>query len=279
MDDTKKTDSVYGFLWTRSVSTIPVARWHFHNMQEVITEPIVRGKLGIEVGAGCGYDTYYMAKADPSCHIVGMDLSDGVFMAKKVVEGLRNASIVRGSALNIPAKDNTFDFAYSFGVLHHTPDPAKGISEAVRVIKSGAPVFLYLYEDHSENIFKNFMLKLVTAARRITVKLPPKALFALSCVLSPVVYLAFTVPANIFKHFKATYPLYEKMPFNFARAPFSLRGDIYDRLSAPTEYRFSRPELQRTLERNNVTGVVITRLKATAGWVAWGFKKGPNYAQ
>jgi ubiquinone/menaquinone biosynthesis C-methylase UbiE len=279
MDKIQKTDKVYGYLWTQSVGHVPIPRWHYHAMQEVISEPIVRGRRGIEIGAGCGYDTYYLAKKDPACHIVGMDLSDGVFTAKKVVEGLGNASIMRGSALNIPAKDNMFDFAYSFGVLHHTPDPEKGISETVRVIKAGAPLFLYLYEDHSENMVKNWLLKMVTAIRQVTVKLPPKALYVLSCILSPVLYLVFTVPANIFKHLKATYPLYEKMPFNFAKAPFSLRGDIYDRLSAPIEYRFRRQELKQALERNNVTGVVITRLKATAGWVAWGFKKGQNDAR
>ena len=242
-------------------------------MQEVITEPIVRGKLGIEVGAGCGYDTYYLAKADPSCRIVGMDLSDGVFKAKDVVAGLNNASIIKGSCLDIPAKDNTFDFAYSFGVLHHTPDPVRGLREMVRVVKKGAPIFVYLYEDHADEPMKKNLIRMTTAVRRITVKLPPRLLYIFTCILSPFVFVAFTVPAKVFKIFKATRGLYEKMPFNFARSFFSLRGDLYDRFSAPIEYRFGKEELRKDLEDTGLKEIRITRLNAIAGLVAWGYKK------
>lgn len=272
MNTTEMTGNAYGFLWTKSVGNTPHPLWHFHYMQEVITEPIVRGKFGIEVGAGCGYDTYYLAKADPLCHIVGMDLSDGVFMAKEVVSGLNNASIIKGSALDIPARDNTFDFAYSFGVLHHTPDPVRGLREMIRVVRKAAPIFVYLYEDHSDSPLKKNLIKITTIIRRITIKLPPRLLYAITCVLSPFVFIAFTVPARIFKTFKSTYGLYEKMPFNFARSFFSLRGDLYDRFSAPLEYRFGKEELRKALRDCGLKDIQITHLKAIAGLVAWGYK-------
>lgn len=272
MNTVEKTGDAYGFLWTKSVSSIPHPLWHFHYMQEVITEPIVRGKSGIEVGAGCGYDTYYLAKADPSCRIVGMDLSDGVFKAKEVVSGLSNAYIMKGSALDIPARDNTFDFAYSFGVLHHTPDPVRGLREMIRVVKRSSPIFVYLYEDHSDNLLKKNLLKIVTTIRRVTVKFPPRFLYVITCILSPFVFIAFTVPAKIFKRFKSTYGLYEKMPFGFARSFFSLRGDLYDRFSAPLEYRFGKEELRKVLQDCGLKDIQITHLKAIAGLVAWGYK-------
>jgi hypothetical protein len=62
------------------------------------------------------------------------------------------------------------------------------------------------------------------------------------------------------------------MPFNFAGTPFSLSGDLYDRFSVPIEYRFSRSELYDLFEKFGFFNIAITRLKNSAGWVAWGYK-------
>jgi hypothetical protein len=62
------------------------------------------------------------------------------------------------------------------------------------------------------------------------------------------------------------------MPFNFARTPFSLRRDLYDRFGAPIEHRFSRRELGEVLVRNGFRRIKIKRMRDTAGWVAWGYK-------
>ena len=45
----------------------------------------------------------------------------------------------------IPLPDDSADFGYSLGVLHHVPDTQKGILECVRKLKPGAPFLLYLY--------------------------------------------------------------------------------------------------------------------------------------
>ena len=39
----------------------------------------------------------------------------------------KNLLAIQGDALQLPFKDDVFDFAYSIGVLHHTPDPGLGI--------------------------------------------------------------------------------------------------------------------------------------------------------
>jgi ubiquinone/menaquinone biosynthesis C-methylase UbiE len=52
-------------------------------------------------------------------------------------------------AENLPYKDNYFDFIYSWGVLHHTPDTQKAIDEAFRVLKSGGEICVMLYNRKS----------------------------------------------------------------------------------------------------------------------------------
>lgn len=46
----------------------------------------------------------------------------------------------------MPFEDETFDILYSNGVLHHTEDWKKGISEQLRVMKPGAWGWQYLIE-------------------------------------------------------------------------------------------------------------------------------------
>src|SRR3990167_7413472 len=83
----KKTGNIYGFIWKKEKGRAVPERWHFHDMQELICEPIVRGEIGIEVGSGCGYDTYIMAKANSSVKIFSLGLSDGIFVNNELTKG------------------------------------------------------------------------------------------------------------------------------------------------------------------------------------------------
>ncbi len=271
MNTAKKTEKTYGFLWARQKS-LPPQKWHFNAMQEVIDEPIVKGNIGIEVGCGCGYDTYIMANANPAVRIVSMDISEGIHKAKELTRSMRNVSLVRSSAMNIPVRDGVFDFAYSFGVLHHTENPGKGFIEIARVLKKNASVFMYLYEDHRANPFKYHAIKFTSQIRKITTRMSPRTVYLLSCLLSPFIFIIFTMPSKAMMNFRATRRFGEKMPFNFGTDLFSLRGDLYDRLSAPLEYRFGRRDLGEALERCGFRDIRITRLDKTAGWVVWGRK-------
>lgn len=274
MNSIKETGEVYGFLWNKSKGypSFP-AEGHFTYIQEVIAEPIVRGYVGIDIGCGMGQDTYLMAKSNPGVLVIALDLSDGVYKTRELIGGMNNAGVIKGSAMALPIRSEALDFAYSFGVLHHTPEPETGLSEISRVLKKGSPVFLYLYEDHSDNIFKYFVIKAVTVLRKVTIKIPRKILYALSFMASPFVFIIFSCPAIILSKFKSTRKFAENMPFNFGRSPFNIQADIYDRFGAPIEYRFSRIAVYDMLIRCNFYNINIGRLKDTAGWVVWAYKK------
>lgn len=272
MDKAKKTMDLYGFLWTRSERDDLYNNSHFDNMQQVITEPIVRGSMGIDIGSGCGYDTYIMAKRNPLVKIISLDISDGVYKTKQLTYGLNNVRVIKGSVLNLPIKNDTFDFAYSFGVLHHTREPEYGLREINRIIKKDAPAFLYLYEDHSENSMKHYAIKIISIYRIITTKIPQRILYFLCYLASPFIVLAFSYPSRILRKFKATQSLSQKIPFNFGTHLFSVAGDLYDRFGAPIEQRFSEQEAYNMFIKCNFYNVYITRLRDAAGWVIWAHK-------
>lgn len=273
MNEIKRTQEVYGFLWDRGGKNgAAPQRWHFHDMQETVPEPIVKGKIGLEIGCGYGYDTLIMAKNNPEVKILSFDISDGVFRNREMTASLKNVFLIKASALNIPLKDNAFDFAYSYGVLHHLPDPETGIKEINRVIKKNAPLFLYLYEDHARNKLKRAALRMVNILRHVTTKMPAKLLYLLSYLASPFIVILFSFPAMVLAGFKTTSRLSDKIPFNYGTHLFSVAADLYDRFGTPIEHRFSREEIIDLFDRTGFSGINIAKIKSKAGWVIWGYK-------
>lgn len=56
-----------------------------------------------------------------------------------------NVKLMQGNVLQLPFGDNSFDYVHSHGVMHHTTDWKKGVSEMARVLKPGGTLYLMLY--------------------------------------------------------------------------------------------------------------------------------------
>ncbi len=265
------TARLYSHLWSQA-SPGTLTRTHLHNVEEALGEPVVQGKIGLDAGSGSGKDTAMMARRHPSVEVISLEVSEGVYETRRRTEGLPNVHVVRASVLALPLRSGVCDFGYSFGVLHHTSDPRRGLQEIVRVLKTGGRASLYLYEDHADNLFKAIPLKLVAALRRVTTRLNTRVLSGLCYFFSPFVVIAFSIPAKIMFRYRATCHLAERMPFNFGTSLFSVHGDLMDRFGAPIEFRFSQARLLALLRACDLTGLRTTKMKDTAGWVASGKK-------
>lgn len=106
-----------------------------------------RGQRVLEVGVGLGADHEEFARA-------GADLF-GIDLTERAIERTRERFRLLGLESNLqtadaealPFADQAFDVVYSWGVLHHSPDTRKAISEVHRVLKPGgrARVMIYNY--------------------------------------------------------------------------------------------------------------------------------------
>lgn len=109
----------------------------------------IEGKSAIDVGCGGGRYTVALRLLGAG-EVTGYDISaTGLADAKKRVEAsdIKNVSFQQGNVLSLPFEDNSFDIVYSNGVLHHTEDWEKGVSELVRILKPGGLGWLYLIEN------------------------------------------------------------------------------------------------------------------------------------
>ncbi len=114
-----------------------------------------RGKRVLEIGVGLGADHQQFAQAGAMLH--GCDLtSRAVEHTRRRLQlfGLRS-ELRQADAENLPYPDESFDFVYSWGVLHHSPDTPKAIAEVHRVLKPGGEARIMVYHKYS---FVGYML-------------------------------------------------------------------------------------------------------------------------
>jgi SAM-dependent methyltransferase len=108
-----------------------------------------RGKKVLEVG--CGMGCMAMNWARQGGQITAVDLNPvSVAQTRRRFELFDLPGDIReADAENLPFPDAAFDFAYSWGVLHHTPGTARAIAELHRVLKPGGRVGVMLYNRNS----------------------------------------------------------------------------------------------------------------------------------
>jgi ubiquinone/menaquinone biosynthesis C-methylase UbiE len=125
--------------------------------RELRTIPNGLGKY-LEVGCGQGVDSYFIcSNLNNHDDYTAIDFSpESVGRAEKYlieageVFDLKTKPVFsHGDVLNLNFKDAEFDFVYSMGVIHHTPNPQQAINEVFRVLKSGGQAKIFLYRRNS----------------------------------------------------------------------------------------------------------------------------------
>ncbi|MGI9301730.1 MAG: class I SAM-dependent methyltransferase [Gammaproteobacteria bacterium] len=103
----------------------------------------------LEIGTGVGSDHFRLASQGN--RMTALDLSREHLRHTSrhlELEGLRTAAIY-GDAEGMQLEDESFDLVYSFGVLHHTPDIARALSEVKRVLRPQGTAIIGLYHRNS----------------------------------------------------------------------------------------------------------------------------------
>jgi ubiquinone/menaquinone biosynthesis C-methylase UbiE len=107
------------------------------------------GQRVLEIGVGMGADYLEWLKA--GAHAKGVELSSvSLELAKRRCQMAGYAPDLQVSdAEQLPFPEGTFDVVYSYGVIHHTPDPPQCIREARRVLKPGGTLRIMIYHHPS----------------------------------------------------------------------------------------------------------------------------------
>lgn len=104
----------------------------------------LEGKVVLDAGCGPGRFTEVAAR-EGAAYVVGLELGAHVDRAANRCRSLENADFVQASIFRPPFKRRAFDFVFSLGVLHHTPDPRKGFETLANLVKFSGAMSAMLY--------------------------------------------------------------------------------------------------------------------------------------
>lgn len=141
----------------------------------------VRGWLVLDAGIGAG--RYAEVVAGWGGEVVGVDLSSAVDAAFENVGRRARVHPVQADIFALPFRSETFDLAYSIGVLHHTPSPRTAFAHVAATVKKGGQLAIYVY--HAGGLARHFS----DAIRLLTTRLPLPVIYAASSGAGPVYYL------------------------------------------------------------------------------------------
>lgn len=223
---------------------------------------------GFDLGCGSGRWAKLVAPKVGKLHLI--DPSSALEVAKKNLAGQKNAEFHLAGVDAIPLEDDSQDFGYSLGVLHHIPDTEKGLQSCVDKLKKGAPFLLYLYY-RFDNRPKWFQMiwKISDVFRRFISDLPHKPRYVASQIMALSVYFPLARTAKVL----------EKMGINVEKIPLSqyrhnsfytMQTDALDRFGTNLEQRFTKAEIKTMMENCGLENIGFSE---NSFWTAVGYKK------
>lgn len=158
------------------------------SFEQRVDFPLSQLKDKIILDVGCGMGRYAEIALEAGGKVVGVDLSLAVEMAFKNIGHHKNMNLIQADIFHLPLKKERFDFVYSFGVLHHTPDCEKAFSQLPKLLKRGGKLSISLYSSYNKGIvyMSHFW-------RFFSTKMPKKLLYYLTYLTLPLYYL-YKVP-------------------------------------------------------------------------------------
>lgn len=270
----ERTRRSFGYEWTQFSGMRPEWEANFRGYMAPHDSRYLEGKTVLDAGCGMGRHLYYSGRE--AGDVVGVDFSRAVDAARANTRGIPNAHVVQADLMQLPFAPETFNFVYSFGVLHHLPEPEQALPRLIDLVKPGGETRIFLYWDIGDAaLWKRALLRAVNATRRLTVRLPHPLLHALCYPVAALAWGLFVAPYLGLSRRKATRAFAETLPLKqYARYPFSvLVNDQFDRFSAPLERRYSPDEVREWLGEVGLESVTV---QPYFGWLGHGRKPRPR---
>ena len=244
---TGATFASFGYEWTVFDTVQPEDERFFHGYFREVDLAAIEGAVGLD--AGCGKGRFSRFAAGHLHALVALDGSDAVAAAARNLEDVPNACVLRADLRTAPLQEGSFGFVSCLGVLHHLADPEEGFGALVRLLAPGGTLLVYLYSRPTTPGLRSAGLQAASLLRRVTVRLPHRALRLLSAPISAGLYAAVVLPGAVGD--RRGIRVLSGLPLAvYRRNPLrALWLDTFDRLSAPIETRYVWEEVQPWFDR------------------------------
>ncbi len=229
----------FGYEWTR------YADYDAQNLGRFL-EPIgAELRPGMRLlDAGCGAGRHLLPLAAAGMEVVGVDVSWAVESAGRRAVSHPRIHVVQADLLRLPLRRGLFDVVMSLGVLHHLPDPARGVAAIVEQIRPGGRLLAWVYMRTPRKV-------ILEPLRRVVRHLPSRGIDALSLLCASLEYALLIGPYRWVCRARGRPVLQGLLPQRiqeYAALGFRVsRVDWYDRLAAPVSQPMTRAQAQALL--------------------------------
>jgi len=218
---------------------------------DIVDESILNSNSTVlDMGCGSGRWSKYLA---PNVKFIeAIDPSDAIFSATKLLSNVNNIRITQASSDNIPFNDETFDFVFSLGVLHHIPETQTALIDTVKKVKKGGHVLIYLYYNlDNRGVLYKALFKLSSVIRYIVAALPKWAKHIVCDFIAITVYMPLILVSRIVQKMIPNKSTYQKLPLAYyvGKSFNVIRNDALDRFGTPLEQRFSKKKIKQMMEK------------------------------
>jgi SAM-dependent methyltransferase len=117
--------------------------WEF---ESIIDRPVSSFKDKAVLDAGCGGGRVARFLAPHSLLYIGVDYSVACEKAYELCRKFKQAHFIQADLNSLPfKKEGVFDFIFSHGVLHHTPNTKKTFLNLPRLVKAGGDLYIAVF--------------------------------------------------------------------------------------------------------------------------------------
>ncbi len=227
--------------WQTYGAILPEHDDEFAAYFDVVELASLRDSLVVDLGCGSGR---WSAKLAPHVGTITLvDFSDAIFVAKENLSDAPNAIFFRGDVTQLPFADNSADFLFSLGVLHHLDRPCLPVARDLMRLGPRGLFYLYYALDNRPDYYRR-LLAMVTASRRSLGRIESeRARRRISRALAWGVYRPMVGLGALAKKVgvQAPVPLYESYR---GKSVDRIEQDAYDRFFTSIEQRVSRAHIR-----------------------------------
>jgi ubiquinone/menaquinone biosynthesis C-methylase UbiE len=229
---------------------------------------IGENSVGFDMGCGSGRWAKFVAPKVKRLNCI--DPSESIAVAKENLKRFTNVEFITGSVSDDVLAENSQDFGYSLGVLHHVPDTPKAIESCVKFLKPNAPFLVYLYYSFdNKSLAYRGIWRLTDMFRRIISRLPSKVKDIITDIIALTIYFPLAKLSKLMDFLKINI---ESIPLSYYRnhSFYTMRTDSRDRFGTPLEKRFSKEEIEKMMTDSGLTNIKFSNNQPF--WCAVGFK-------
>jgi SAM-dependent methyltransferase len=223
---------------------------------------------------GCGSGRWAALVAPKVGKLTCIDPSpEALTVARRKLSTLQNADFINAGVSDHPLPQDSQDFGYSLGVLHHIPDTKSALRDCVKMLKPEAPFLVYLYYrfDNRPQWYA-WVWRASDLMRRAISRMPAWMKLLVTNFIAAVIYLPLARIAF----------LGEKMGLDVDgwllssyrdTSFYTMRTDARDRFGTPLEQRFTKNEITAMMQDAGLKDICFS--DRFPFWCAVGKKREP----